>query len=172
MRSLILSILVLGSASLAAHCQMPCGIYHDEIAYDVLDQYVETVHKGISELLTMKFETPAERNQYVRWIIQKEKLSDEAAQTILKYFLQQKIAPGEADTTAKVVAAHKMLSLLVAIKQTVDLKILYEFLDEWNKFKLMFHREGYRCKIEEMKLKKWQEEAKKLREKEAQEEKK
>ncbi len=63
-----------------------------------------------------------------------------------------------------------MLFLLVAIKQNVDLEFVKEFTEEWEKFKLMFHIEGYECKIEEIKLKEAalkQERAKSLAESEA-----
>lgn len=171
MRGKIIAVFMMlgASAALGAHCQMPCGVYHDEIVYDRLDQYVETMHKAISEMQVLKFDTPAEKNQYVRWIMQKERQSDEVSNLIVSYFLQQKIKPGEPDTTVKVVAAHKLLFLIVSIKQNVNLQLLYEFLDEWNKFKHMFHREGYECKIEQMKLKKWEEEANQLKKKEAEE---
>ena len=170
MRSIVLCcIACLLANDLSGHCQMPCGVYHDEIVYDQLDQYVETMHKAISELLVLKFETPAEKNYYIRWVMSKERQTNDAANTILHYFLQQKIKPGDEDTAAKLVSAHKLLFLLVSIKQTVDLKVLYEFMEEWNKFKLMFHREGYQCKIEEIKLKKWSEEAQELKKQEDEE---
>lgn len=168
MRSFVLSCIacLIVGIDLSAHCQMPCGVYHDEIAYDQIDQYVETMHKAISELLVMKFDTPVEKNQYIRWVMSKERQSNDITNTIVSYFLQQKIKPGDEDTATKVLAAHKLLFLIVAIKQNVDLKVLYEFIDEWNKFKLMFHREDYRCKIEEKKLKKWAEEAAELKKQE------
>lgn len=152
---------------LSAHCQMPCGIYHDNMVYDQIDQYAETMYKAVSEIKENKFQTPAERNQLVRWVFQKDIQSDEIASLICTYFLQQKIKPGEEDTVKKTLAAEKMLFLIVQIKQNVDLKLVYEFMDEWNAFKLMFHREGYECRIEEMKLKKWKEEHEALKAKEA-----
>lgn len=112
--------------------------------------------KGISVLETNKFTTLQDRNICVRWIMEKETASDEIASDITTYFLQQKIKPDEPDTAKKVLSAHKMLFLLVAIKQTVDLKVLNDFYQEWESFKLMFHIEGYKCKVSQAKLKKWQ----------------
>lgn len=143
--------------SLTAHCQMPCGIYHDDMVFDQIDQYVETMVKGISVLSESKFQTLQERNECIRWIYQKENSSNETAHLICSYFLQQKIKPNEEDTTKRVLSAHKLLFLLVQIKQTADLKILNEFYEEWERFKLFFHIEGYECKMEQIKLKKWAE---------------
>lgn len=155
----ILTIFFLTSFNelLIAHCQMPCGIYHDDMVFDQIDQYVETMFKGISVVNESKFSTVREKNEFIRWVMTKEKSSDETAQLILTYFLQQKIKPNEEDTEKKLVSAHKMLFLLVQIKQNCDLKIIDQFANEWEKFKLMFHVEGYECKIEMMKQQKRQE---------------
>lgn len=142
---------------LSAHCQMPCGIYHDDMVFDQIDQYIETMVKGVSVLNENKFNNLQERNEFVRWIMQKENASNETADLITTFFLQQKIKPGEEDTPKRVLSAHKLLFLLVQIKQTADFKVLNDFYEEWEKFKLMFHIEGYKCKMEQVKLKKWAE---------------
>lgn len=151
-KKIAISALLLGLPitfhSLEAHCQMPCGIYHDNMIYDQIDQFVETVYKGISVLNESKFTTPKERNDYIRWVMEKDHGADDAAHIILTYFLQQKIKPDETDTAKRLTSAHKLLFLLVAIKQNVDLDTVKEFNAEWEKFKLMFHREGYECEME------------------------
>lgn len=149
------------SGSLSAHCQMPCGIYHDDMVFDQIDQYIETMYKCASILKENKFANVREKNEFIRWVFQKEKASDEAASTITNFFLQQKIKPGEDDTVKRVTSAHKLLFLLVSIKQNVDIKFVEEFAEEWEKFKLMFHVEGYECKVEQIKMKKRQETLKK-----------
>lgn len=141
------------TSALEAHCQMPCGIYHDDMVFDQVDQYVETMYKGISILNENKSGTVKDKNEFVRWVILKEKASDETAQLLTTYFLQQKIKPGEADTAQRLASVHKLMFNLVLIKQNVDLKFVESFADEWEKFKLMFHIEGYECKVEQLKLK-------------------
>jgi nickel superoxide dismutase len=140
---------------LIAHCQMPCGIYHDEMVFDQIDQFIETTVKAISVMEDNPFSTVQDRNAFVRWVTQKDKGADEIALLITTYFLQQKIKPGEEDTTKRVLSAHQLLFYLVQIKQTVDLKVLNDFYQEWERFKLMFHIEGYKCKVSQTKLKKW-----------------
>ncbi len=127
---------------------MPCGIYHDSMVYDQIDQFVETVYKGITVLNESKFTTVKERNEFIRWVGQKERSCSDTAELILTYFLQQKIKPGESDTVKRITSAHKLLFLLVAIKQGTDIDTVKEFNAEWEKFKLMFHREGYECEME------------------------
>jgi nickel superoxide dismutase len=163
MKRLWFSTLILFSffqSSIDAHCQMPCGIYHDDMVYDQIDQFVETVVKGISVMEDNHFTTIQDRNEFIRWVVQKENLANETAHLIMTYFLQQKIKPGEEDTPKRIESAHKLLFLLVLIKQGVGLGPVNDFYEEWEKFKLMFHIEGYECKMEQIKLKKWVEKQK------------
>lgn len=151
----IFALALLSSPLLHSHCQMPCGIYHDDMVFDQIDQYVETMVKCTTVLNGNKFESLQDRNELVRWIMSKENMSNEIANFILTYFLQQKIKPDEPDTVKRLVAAHKLLCDLVLIKQTADPKYVQNFSDEWEKFKLMFHVEGYECKMEKVKLTAW-----------------
>jgi nickel superoxide dismutase len=159
--------LIFFKVTLFAHCQMPCGIYHDEIVFDQIDQYTETMFKGISVINQIKINNMHDQNDAVRWIVEKEKESNEIANLITVYFLQQKIKPGEPDTAQKLASAHRLLFFLVAIKQNTDLKFVKEFNEEWEKFKDMFHIEGYECKIEKLKFLKKENLSKKTQEKKA-----
>jgi nickel superoxide dismutase len=148
------AILLLGfQVALSAHCQMPCGIYHDDMVYDQIDQYVETMVKADTILNQNKFSSAQEKNVFIRWVMQKDKHSDQMAELFTSYFLQQKIKPEEEDTVKRLVCVHRLLFLLVKIKQTADISCVNDFYEEWEKFKLMFHVEGYSCKMEQIKMK-------------------
>jgi nickel superoxide dismutase len=134
-------LLTFAAQQLTAHCQMPCGIYHDQMIYDKIDEYYETMYKAISVLDDNKFDTIQQKNQFIRWVMTKERMSDETAHIILEYFLQQKLKPDDPDSLDLVKSAHRMLFLLVSIKQTVDLNIVKEFGKEWENFKSLFHPE-------------------------------
>lgn len=140
--------LIIKGAGLQAHCQMPCGIYHDDMVYDQIDQFVETAYKGIAIMNQNKGVTPKDKNEFIRWVIQKEKCCDETADLITTYFLQQKIKPDEPETIKRLTLAHKLLFGIVAIKQNSDLDFVRSFNNDWEQFKLMFHREGYECEME------------------------
>ncbi len=143
---------------LSAHCQMPCGIYHDEMVYDQIDQYAETMYKGITVMNGNKLDSVHDFNDLTRWILEKEKESNTTAELISSYFLQQKIKPDEPETVKRLVAAHKLLFLIVAIKQNNEVKFVEQFAKQWDEFKLMFHPEGYECKVEMLKMQKKQRE--------------
>ena len=158
-KAALLTVFLLGSkpSNLTAHCQMPCGIYHDAMVYDQIDQYAETMVKAVTVMNQCKFETVRERNEFMRWVMEKEKESNDTSLLITSFFIQQKIKPGEPDTPKRIESAHKLLCLIVAIKQNADVKIVESFTEEWEKFKLMFHVDGYECKMEQMRIKKRQE---------------
>lgn len=151
-----MAFFILFSSMLHSHCQMPCGIYHDDMVYDQIDQYVETMVKAVTVLNDTKIgASTLDGNTFTRWVMNKENMSNETANLITGYFLQQKIKPDEEDTVKRLVSAHKMLNLLMTIKQTSDIKYVKAFNDEWEKFKLFFHIEGYECKMEKIKLTEW-----------------
>ena len=78
----------------------------------------------------------------IRWVVNKEDQSNEAANILLTYFLMQKIKPDtDEETTALVRSIHELLFLIVLIKQNVDLEIVKDFGKEWENFKQMFHPE-------------------------------
>lgn len=172
--SFILSGLVtwfIYTGQLYSHCQMPCGIYHDNMVYEQIDQYIETMVKGITVLSDNKFVTLHDKNEFVRWIMTKETESNKVAELIVTYFLQQKIKPDEPDTAKRVVLAHRLLFHIVGIKQNIDIKMVKNFQEDWDKFKLLFHVEGYVCKMEQIKLKEWEEARKRAQQKEEAEQK-
>lgn len=159
MKKWIASFYLLGAFSLSSlngHCQMPCGIYHDAMVYDQIDQFVETMVKGMTVIRDNKFSTPQERNELVRWVNSKEEACDEAANILCFYFLQQKIKPGEESSAEQLASAHRLLFYLVTIKQTADLKAVSNFDSEWEKFKLFFHVQGYQCAVEKKSLREWE----------------
>lgn len=152
------STFIFCTSRLLSHCQMPCGIYNDSMIYDKIDQYVETMYKGDTMLTHNKFQSSWDRNEFVRWVMTKDKMTDEIAELLMSYFLQQKIKPDEEDTAEKLKSVHKMMFMLVQIKQNTDRKFVENFNDEWAKFKVMFHVEGYECQIEKLRLRKLEQE--------------
>ncbi len=126
--------------TLSAHCQMPCGIYDDQMVYDQINQFYLTMFKAVKALDHNEFKTDEDRNQFIRWVMTKERLCNEMATLITEFFLQQKIQPID-DNIELLQSAHKLLFLLLAIKQNVDIKIIKEFGKEWEHFKYLFHPE-------------------------------
>lgn len=141
MRFYLFALCAAFTLSLHAHCQMPCGIYHDQMIYDQVNQYYETMYKANMALKNNKLQTVEDYNQFVRWIMSKDHQSDEIANLLCTYFLMQKIKPGEEESAELVTSIHKLLHLIVGIKQTVGMNCVTDFGKEWDHFKFLFHPE-------------------------------
>ncbi|GAB4236458.1 MAG: superoxide dismutase [Ni] [Chlamydiales bacterium] len=140
--SAVFAVFILNGGILLGHCQMPCGIYNDQMVYDRIDEYYQTMYKAVAALENNAFSNVQDRNQFVRWVMQKDVQSDEAAHILTNYFLQQKIKPSNDEDTHELVhVLHHLLFLIVQIKQTVDIDIVKDFGKEWEHFKYLFHPE-------------------------------
>lgn len=107
--------------SLNAHCQVPCGIYGDELKFGELEQHVETIAKAaaqIRELAGQDELTAQEHQQLVRWVSNKEshaqKIIDEAA----NYFLAQRIKAGQDHYQDKLELLHHIIVYSMNSKQS------------------------------------------------------
>jgi nickel superoxide dismutase len=115
------------AASSVFHCQVPCGIYGDQMRIAMLLEDAATIEKGMGMLQAMDQEESPNKNQMVRWVMNKDQHAENIQGTVSSYWLAQRIktpAGGEADAMAKY---HKQLELLHRItvaamkcKQTTD----------------------------------------------------
>ncbi len=109
-----------------AHCQIPCGIYDDELRFVMLNEHITTIEKSMNEINELSKDPSANANQLVRWVANKDQHADEMAEIITQYFLQQRIKPEEAESDhvswmKKVTACHHILVSSMKAKQTTDL---------------------------------------------------
>lgn len=136
-------LLVLGAAApVAAHCQIPCGIYNDMMRIVMLREHVTTIEKSIAEIEELAgADEPAALNQLVRWVQNKEDHSDLIAEIVTEYFLRQRIkapigddAADRTKYTSQLVALHGVLVTSMKAKQGVDPGVagkLLELIDEF-----------------------------------------
>jgi nickel superoxide dismutase len=123
----LVSLVVL--ASLAwPHCQVPCGIYNDQMRFDMITEHIATIEKSIKQITELSAEPKPNMNQIVRWVNNKDEHADEIAEIVSYYFMAQRIAlPDKADPKAaapyvqKLTLLHEMLIYSMKAKQTTDL---------------------------------------------------
>jgi len=112
-----------------AHCQIPCGIYNDEMRFTLMLEHVTTIEKSMTEITALgKAETP-DGNQMVRWVDNKEAHADKLSEIITYYFMSQRVKPvppeNKADYTkyvTRITLLHQMLVTTMKTKQTTELK--------------------------------------------------
>ena len=109
------------------HCQIPCGIYNDELRFTMIQEHILTIEKSMKQIIELSKKPIENSNQIVRWVLNKEKHSDELAHTVTHYFLAQRIKPvDEEDSQSfrdylfKVSLLHKMVVYTMKAKQTTD----------------------------------------------------
>ncbi|VGO12740.1 hypothetical protein PDESU_01294 [Pontiella desulfatans] len=115
-----LTIMVLLSAvtitMVQAHCQIPCGIYDDQMRIHMMEEHVTTIEKSMKQI-----EAGQSQNQTVRWVNNKEKHADELTEIVTYYFLAQRIKPDMDHYEENLKVLHQIIVYSMKAKQTTDL---------------------------------------------------
>lgn len=116
-------LLVLGSAAVVgAHCEIPCGIYDDQLRANLIAEHITTIEKSMKSILELEKASPVNYNQIVRWVVNKEKHADEIQHIVTQYFMTQRIKPKSEHYDEQLSLLHQMLLSAMKCKQTTDLK--------------------------------------------------
>ncbi|MGA1204286.1 MAG: superoxide dismutase [Ni] [Opitutales bacterium] len=115
----------LSSIIAPGHCQVPCGIYADEVVFGELATDVATIRKAMTEINTLAAPDNGNPNQLVRWVNNKEAHAGNIQATIASYFLAQRIKMGLKDDQPERYArllelAHRVTVLAMKCKQGTD----------------------------------------------------
>lgn len=119
--------LIISSITLSAHCQIPCGIYADDVVIGELDTDVATIIKAMKQINELSADVSSNPHQLVRWINNKESHAQNIQDVMSAYFLAQRIKPELKDTDPKkygklIELAHKITVYAMKCKQTTDMK--------------------------------------------------
>jgi nickel superoxide dismutase len=124
----ITKVFLIGSAFMlvmvnlaVAHCEIPCGIYGDEMRIQMILENITTIEKSMQQITSIEQEKPLNSNQLVRWVMNKEKHADDLQEIVSQYFLTQRINPEAENYQALLSNLHEMLVVSMKCKQTTDL---------------------------------------------------
>ena len=104
-----------------AHCEIPCGIYGDEMRIQMILENITTIEKSMHQILAIEQSKQLNSNQLVRWVMNKENHADDLQEIITQYFLTQRIKPEVKNYQAILANLHGMLITSMKCKQTTDL---------------------------------------------------
>jgi nickel superoxide dismutase len=104
-----------------AHCEIPCGIYDDEMRIDMINEHITTIEKAMNTINTLEKEGHHHYNQLVRWIVNKEDHATELQWIVSQYFMTQRIKTDAKYYEKKLALLHQMLIYSMKCKQTTDL---------------------------------------------------
>ena len=139
-----------------AHCEIPCGIYHDELRIEQIQEAILTIEKSIRAIqeLSKEKDNPLAINQLVRWIDNKDKHAEKIQHIIWQYFFTQRVKPVDSKDHQKYEQYLKKLELLnrlnfyaMKAKQSVDLSVVEKLRETLEKFEKVYfgkeHIEGH-----------------------------
>jgi nickel superoxide dismutase len=109
--------LVIAAVPASAHCQIPCGIFGDELRVQLIEEHIGTVEKSMQQIVALGTAETVDYNQLVRWVTNKEAHAEEIQDIVTAYFMAQRVKPpaDHSDEAATKEYLHK-LALLHAIQ--------------------------------------------------------
>jgi len=105
-----------------AHCQVPCGIYGDQLRFEQLLEDTKTIAKAQGQIneLAPSAKTGQDSNQLVRWVVTKETHAGSIQNVIADYFLAQRIKSDSPRYADQLKAAHAVTVAAMKCKQSTD----------------------------------------------------
>lgn len=105
------------------HCEVPCGIYSDQMRFEMMLEDTKTIAKAITSLNEMTdgfSEGPPNAktiNQMTRWVNTKETHATNTQHIIAQYFMTQRIKSDKENYAKQLAAAHKVMVCSMKCKQ-------------------------------------------------------
>ena len=109
-------LFIAATSTVNAHCQVPCGIYDDQMRIHMMEEHVTTIEKAMKQIAANE-----NQNQTVRWIMNKEKHADELTDIVTYYFMAQRIKPDMDHYEDHLQTLHQIMIYSMKSKQTTDL---------------------------------------------------
>lgn len=119
--------MILSKAGLA-HCEVPCGIYHDELRVELIKEHIQTIEKAMNQISSLQEEDDENYNQIIRWVNTKDDHANLIQEIASQYFLHQRVkaaSPDDEEKYAKYIAQltslHQLTVSAMKSKQGLDL---------------------------------------------------
>jgi nickel superoxide dismutase len=133
------------ASSAQAHCEVPCGIYDDQMRVTMISEHITTIEKAMKQITALSGQSPVDYNQLIRWTTNKEKHAEELQHIVNQYFMTQRIKPahdkdGKLDPgyVEKLTTLHMMLVHAMKAKQSTDLKQIEQLRELTDKFSKLY----------------------------------
>jgi nickel superoxide dismutase len=131
-----------------SHCQIPCGIYDDQMRFTMIEENILTIEKSMKQIGELSMQPDKNFNQIVRWTLNKENHADEIARIVSYYFLAQRVKPVDGkdvkaykEYLAKITVLHEMIVQAMKAKQTADLAPVEKLRSLLNVFRKLYSGE-------------------------------
>ncbi len=117
----LLCVTLGGSRTADAHCEVPCGVYTDQLRFESMLEDTKTIHKAMGQIKELAGKTDAQSaNQLVRWVNTKDDHANTTQHVIAQYFMTQRIKSKDPKYVEKLSAAHAVMVQAMKCKQGTD----------------------------------------------------
>jgi nickel superoxide dismutase len=121
-----------------AHCEIPCGIYDDELRAKLIAEHATTIEKSMKQIVELSKANSIDYNQLSRWVSNKEAHATEIQHIISQYFMTQRIKPDQKKYVEKLTVLHQMLIAAMKCKQTTDFSHVDALRSHLKNFELLY----------------------------------
>lgn len=125
-----------------SHCQVPCGIYDDEMRFEMINEDILTIEKSINEISKLSGQDIKNYNQLIRWVSTKDKHADNIISIAGEYFLAQRISLNDNEKDKKyldkLILLHQITVYSMKTKQSTDTVNIEKLKASVNDFKKIY----------------------------------
>jgi len=132
----ILSFFLISIAG--AHCEIPCGIYDDQLRTKLITEHIATIEKSMNQIVALSNEKPINYNQLIRWVTNKDTHATEIQHIVSQYFMTQRIKPDQKTYADMLKTLHEMLVTAMKCKQSTDLGHIKTLRSLLNRFETLY----------------------------------
>ena len=103
------------------HCQVPCGVYTDQLRFDQMLEDQSTIEKASKLITELSGKSDAQsKQQLARWVATKESHASKIQKIIAEYFLTQRIKSSAKNYEKQLKGAHAVMVAAMKCKQNLD----------------------------------------------------
>ena len=153
---IVLSIIGFTAKKTFAHCEIPCGIYNDELRIALLYEHFTTIEKAMNKITELSNAPDKDYMMITRWTMAKEEHAKKVQEIVDQYFLTQRVKPVDETDADKFAKYQKQLTVLHHItiyamktKQTTDLKYVEHLRATLAQFEDLYFEGKHRHQIEQ-----------------------
>ena len=109
------------SGHIFGHCQVPCGVYTDDLRFMQMLEDQTTIEKSSKLILELSSKDDGQsHNQLARWVATKESHASKIQKIIAEYFLTQRIKSSSKHYEKLLKGAHSVMVAAMKCKQSTD----------------------------------------------------
>jgi nickel superoxide dismutase len=128
-----------------SHCEIPCGIYHDELRIELLNEHIQTIEKSMMQIAELQKADVVDYNQLVRWVDNKEAHADKIQEIVYQYFMNQRVKPVDPSEGEKykkyvkqITLLHELLVYSMKAKQSIDIGVVKKLNETLSAFEVAY----------------------------------